>query len=316
MAGLGDMFNYLRLKLIASFVRVLSLLGRPLVSLKDRHLWVGIERKQLRIPSRGQGRFIDAFIYYPPGYSASSPPSLPLPLVVNWHGSGFVIPALNSDRTFCTRVARELGVLVLDADYRKAPEHPFPAAINDIEDTLRWVASRPHDFQLDRVAFSGFSAGGNLALVAASSVIKSVSDDIQLQSVVAFYPPTNISIHPGAKTVSHPKRPIPVWLANAFNDCYTPDAATRRDPRVSPAFAERGDFPQSVAIITCSGDTLCPEANELASQLNDGSRKVRTITLDDVTHAFDKYCPEGSNEWKQREIGYSLAVDVLKEALL
>ncbi|KAI6779017.1 uncharacterized protein J7T54_004513 [Emericellopsis cladophorae] len=79
-------------------------------------------RRAIRIPSRDLNRFIDAWIYYPPYRD----PNVPSPVVVNWHGSGFVIDNLGIDHAFCERIAREARVVVLDADCRKAPEHPFP----------------------------------------------------------------------------------------------------------------------------------------------------------------------------------------------
>ena len=80
-----------------------------------------------------------------------------------------MLPNLGMDHDFCERVATEGNVLVLDVDYRKAPEDPFPAAVQDAEDTLRWAESQGHQFDLDRVALSGFSSGGNLTLVASST---------------------------------------------------------------------------------------------------------------------------------------------------
>ena len=80
------------------------------------------------------------------------------------------MPNLGQDHSFCEQIAREANVLVLDADYRKGPEHPFPGATEDVQDVLRWVQSQPRVFDLDHIALSGFSSGGNLALVASSEL--------------------------------------------------------------------------------------------------------------------------------------------------
>lgn len=278
---------------------------------RDQVLSKDIARSLLRIPSRDDGRFIDAWLYYPPNYSAVS--SQTWPILVNWHGSGFVIPSLGSDRAFCARIARDTGTVVLDADYRKSPETPFPGALQDVEDTLKWVGSQSKTYDLTRVALSGFSAGGNLALVAASA-LRNRLDAVRIPVVMAMYPPTDLSIDPGVKSVSIPCKPIPAAIARVFDDCYVPDKLLRADPRVSPGLADAALFPDTVAIFTCSGDTLSPESKALAENLIDGKRTIVNMTLDNVHHAFDKGCSRGTNEWRQRELLYSTSVRILQEA--
>ncbi|KAK1141012.1 hypothetical protein N8T08_009669 [Aspergillus melleus] len=89
-----------------------------------------------------------------------SPSDLPHPVLINLHGSGFVIPAHGSDDAFCRQVSQRTGYLVLDIKYRLSPEHPFPAPVDDVEDVVNWVKSQPNKFDLSRMAISGFSAGG------------------------------------------------------------------------------------------------------------------------------------------------------------
>ena len=98
---------------------------------------------------------------------------------------------------FCSRVARDLGVFVLDADYRKRPETPVPGAVCDVEDVLTWIKSEVDRYELSRVAVSGFSAGGALTLVAASVLRRSPTRSLlQITVVVAMYPPIDLSIAP------------------------------------------------------------------------------------------------------------------------
>lgn len=220
---------------------------------------------------------------------------------------------LGSDCVYCARIAKESGIFVLDADYRKAPENPFPAAVEDVEDVLNWVATQTDRFDTNRVAVSGFSAGGNLALVAASALRK--ASDINIRAAISIYPVTDISLEPESKTVPHPVKPIPSRMAHLFNDCYVPDKPTRKDPRVSPSYANVEEFPETVMIATCEGDSLSPEADSLAQKLDDGTRKVVHLNLKGMPHGFDKGVKEGSKEWDRREEVYSLAVKTLKERL-
>ncbi|KAH6889836.1 Alpha/Beta hydrolase protein [Thelonectria olida] len=308
MAQIG-FFGYLRLKLIVTLLRLVKRwrIPPPTVTLPS-----GIERKAVRIPSRDPGRFIDGWLYSSAANSASSTEKKPI--LVNWHGSGFIFPSLGEDHAWCSRVASDTGYFILDADYRKGPETPFPAAVHDVEDTLRWVESQSQQFDIDRVAVSGFSAGGNLALVA-SSVLKENYPAVKIRALVAIYPGIDLAMTPEAKTVPNPIRPIPAKIARIFNDCYTPDESTRTDPRVSPNYADPALFPDNVVLFTCSGDTLAPEGNELAAKLQNGTRRVVNQTLEGVAHGFDKRCEEGTYESEQREVAYATSIKELKGAL-
>jgi len=319
--GYGRGFNYLYLKLVAIILRLIGGWRQRNNYQRDLLLSYGIEPRHVHIQSRNQGRSIEAYLYVPPESDSESGTgdselrkrkSKKQPILVNWHGSGFVIPSLGKDRAFCARVARESGVVVLDADYRKGPETPFPGAIHDVEDVLRWIADQ-HQFDLTRVAVSGFSAGGNLALVAASALRQGLLELLQIPIVIAVYPVTDISIDPYEKKVPNPLKPIPAGVARVLDDSYAPNPADRVDPRVSPSLADPASFPDTVVILTCEGDTLSPEANQLAVKLDDGKRKVVNSTLRGVHHGFDKGCREGTPEWEQREIAYSLIIRTLKE---
>lgn len=132
MAAFG-FFRYVYLKALVTFIRSLVLLrDRLSPRIPDSTKW-----RQIRIPTRDPGRFIEGRAYGPQPEISNGK----LPVLINWHGSGFVIPLFGTDHAFCSRVARETGFLVLDVDYRKAPESPYPGPVDDVEDTLRWIAS-------------------------------------------------------------------------------------------------------------------------------------------------------------------------------
>ncbi|KAF7551852.1 hypothetical protein G7Z17_g4696 [Cylindrodendrum hubeiense] len=304
-------FQYLRLKLIVSLFRFMTFRRRLAGIEKDLAISDNPDRKLVQIPSRDTGRFIEAWLYSPPGSNTS--PQAKKPVLINWHGSGFIFSNLSTDVAFCSRITRDTGALVLDADYRKGPEVPFPGAFHDVEDTLKWVASQPEHFDLQRVGVSGFSAGGTLALIAASSLRKQFVP-LEISLVIAVYPGTDLAVDPATKTVPNPIRPIPAWAAAIFNDCYVPDVSLRTDPRVSPAFADPASFPATVAMITCEGDIFAPEGIKLAEKLVDGQRKVININIKGVRHGFNHAAEPGTNDWEQREYLHKVSIETVKEA--
>ncbi|KAK0636836.1 Alpha/Beta hydrolase protein [Bombardia bombarda] len=269
-----------------------------------------------------------------PAKSPSSSPT-PAPILVNWHGSCWVFSLHGTDELYCRRIAAEASMYVLDADYRKGPETPYPGPLHDVEDALRWVASwsptspsRPSipDVNIDttRVALSGFSAGGQLALVASSACRKKTTLanlGLGIAAVVAVYPETDLSLAPEVKTArtARPIRPHPAWFLDLFHDSFVPDGALRETALVSPSKADVGDFPRVVAMMTAEGDIYSPEALELAGRLEDedgeGKRKVVVVNSEGVYHGFDKGPEEGSKEWERREECYGAVVECLREAL-
>lgn len=304
-------FQYLRLKSLAVLIRWIGFITDPFLRRRELALVVpGVRQEPITIPSREQGRFIPGDLYYPPGYSSSSP----TPILVTWHGSGFVIPALGLDAYINSRIARETGMVVLDADYRKAPENPFPAALHDVEDTLRWIATQGQ-FDQHRIAVTGYSAGGNFALVAATTLRKKLSHLISIPIVISVYPETDLSIPAKDKKVAVPIKAIPAGILGFFNESYCPDDLVRRDPSVSPSFADPADFPETTVIITAEGDTLCSEADALAEKLKENGRKVVYHMFKDVGHGFDKSPQQGTLEWRQREELIELSAKLFKEAI-
>jgi acetyl esterase/lipase len=311
----GFSLAYLWLKIRVAVVRLIVRCISPYLLRNDHALVTSmpVTKTRINIPTRNPNRTVTAQLYASSDYSLDS--NIPTPVLVNWHGSGFVVPLLGSDILFCARVAQETGILVLDMDYRKAPEHPYPSAIEDVEDALVWIASQPTRFDLSRIAVSGFSAGGNLALVAATYLRKKLAETIKIPIVVAFYPLSDHSIAPELKVVPNPIRAISPRSLHAMSDCYVPDKSLRTDPKVSPGLASAEDFPASVVVITCEGDSLGPEGAELAKRLREEGRKVVHFEAKELHHGWDKGCKKGSRDEKERDVAYGTCVQALKEAL-
>jgi acetyl esterase/lipase len=305
-------FQYLRLKLIAVLMRMAARLRTALTP--KPVLPEGVERELIRMPSRDKSRFIDAWVYRP-STSSTSTTTQPSPVLLNWHGSAMVMPQLGSDLVWCAQVVLQLGIAVVDADYRKSPENPFPAAIEDAEDALAWIEARPRQFDLGRVAVSGFSSGGNMALVAASTIAKD-HHAVDVRAAVAFYPGgTDWSIPPEEKIVAKPIRPLPRSIDRFIRAAYLPEESLYKDPRASPALTSKDLFPKNMIIFTCSGDVFAPEGNRLAEALDDGTRRVTHQEIPHTPHGFDKLCKEGDEMSILRNSAYEKAIKSLGEAL-
>jgi len=113
-----------------------------------------------------------------------------LPLVVFFHGGGWVVGDLDSHDPVAREIAAQAGAIVVAVDYRLAPEHPYPAAVEDAEAALRWVAGHAAELggDVDRLAVAGDSAGGNLAAIVAQQARDTGAPAVRFQ--LLWYPAT------------------------------------------------------------------------------------------------------------------------------
>jgi acetyl esterase/lipase len=294
--------RYLYLKLLVTFSRVLiKLLGSPLRPRPD---------DVVQIPSRDKRRTIKAHVYKPHVAGAGS--SNPAPVLINLYGSGLAIPLHGMDDDFCRLVADTTGYVVLDVNYCLAPEHPFPAALNDVEDAVKYVLDHPNEYQASQISISGFSSGGTLALAAASTTLPRGT----FQSLIAFYPATNLFQDPSLRKAPVPggKDRSPFWT-RIFRESYI-RGMDPRDPRISPAFADTSNLPANMLFVTGELDQSAVEAEELAERAkNDGQvigRDVIIRRMKGCGHAFDKKLT-GEVSVAAKNETYELAIEMLKK---
>jgi acetyl esterase len=157
-----------------------------------------------------------------------------LGLLVYFHGGGWVLGSIDSHDDLCRQLANGSGHAVLSVGYRLAPEHPFPAPLDDSIASARWAYAHAEQLgcRADRIAVGGDSAGGNLA--AAVAQIGPVPLSFQL----LIYPVTDCT----QSFASHDENAAGPFLTKAamrwFIDHYLPNGHDRRDPRASPLLAE------------------------------------------------------------------------------
>lgn len=209
----------------------------------------------------------------------------PVPTVVFLHGGGFVLGDLESHDVLCRHVVRESGCAVVAVDYRRAPEHPFPAAVEDAYAATEWAAANPGEVGGDgRLAVMGDSAGGNLA--AAVSLMARDWEGPEIDYQVLVYP----AVSPSTDWQSHGKNAEGYYLEGAdmawFEDCYFGSRVNHANPYAFPLVAaDHADLPPAT-VVTTGFDPLRDEGVAYANALRDVGVRVEHRNYDDVIHGF------------------------------
>ncbi|WP_298214287.1 alpha/beta hydrolase [Acidocella sp.] len=209
-----------------------------------------------------------------------------LPGLVYFHGGGWVLGDLDSHEGLCRQLARGGGCVVLSVDYRLAPEHPFPAAVEDAAAAFRWAAAEAGTLGIDssRLAVGGDSAGGNLAAVVAQMARDGALPPCDFQ--LLLYPATDLA----ADTPSYVRVPEDMPLSGRimrwFINQYTPDPTLRADPRASPARAASLAGTAPALVLTCGEDPLCDEGRAYADRLEAEGVAVTALHLADQIHGI------------------------------
>lgn len=211
----------------------------------------------------------------------------PRPVLVYFHGGGWVIGSVDTHDGTARAVAESSGVTVVSVDYRLAPENPFPAAIDDALAAIRWVVQHASELDVDpgRLALGGDSAGGNLAAVAAQELNTAGAVSVRFQLLI--YPVTDgtmayPSIDENAEGYFLTKATM-TW----FWQQYVGDG-DRTGPRVSPMHA--GDEALAAApptlVITAEYDPLRDEGEAYAARLRAAGVDATATRYDGMIHGF------------------------------
>jgi acetyl esterase len=207
-------------------------------------------------------------------------------LVLFLHGGGFVIGDLNTHDRACRRLAGRAGVAVLALDYRLAPEHPWPAAVDDAVGALRWIASGPA--VLGRaagapVAVAGDSAGGTLATLAC---LRLRGEDAAPDVQVLAYANTDLT-NPGASMRAEGHGfGLEAGDVEWYGEQWVPDPARRADPRVSPLREPDLSGLPAAVVITCEHDPLRDQGEAYAERLRAAGVPVRARREAGMVHNF------------------------------
>jgi acetyl esterase/lipase len=254
---------------------------------------------------RPQPSKIDLLFYTPKSYQ---PKSHKYALIVNFHGGGYTLGRATDDARWAAEVTNRLDAVLVSVEYGLAPEHPYPTAIGDGVDAIRWLWSRAEEYGLDstRTITTGFSAGGTLSLATPLRLQAEMKINPQpadtagtITAIVAFYPGVDWTQTRAERTASNaisgPNGTIPPWLYDMFDRSYLGfehAKRNRRTPYLSPGRADtevlRSGFPHRLALYSCEWDQLLVEDEALRERLKGLGKLVGGRMMRGVPHGFDK----------------------------
>jgi acetyl esterase len=209
--------------------------------------------------------------------------------VLNFHGGGFVLGSARQGDWICSTVAADLDAVVVSVDYRLAPAHKFPAAVEDCYDALLWTAAHAGDLGGDpaRIGVMGDSAGGNLAAVVSITARDEQGPAIGHQTLI--YPATDMT-DAALEDASYVANTRGIVLSNddieVFRDHYLNESDDRSDHRLSPIHApDLSGLPPAVVVVA-GLDPLHDSGVRYAQALADAGNQVTVEDFHQMPHGF------------------------------
>ncbi len=244
---------------------------QPLASVEDR-----------TIP--GPGGEIPLRIYTPEGDG-------PFPLLLYFHGGGWVVGSINTHDGVCRQLALESGCLLVSVDYRLAPENKFPAALLDGYAALQWAFANARELNANpaRIAIGGDSSGGNLA---AAICLKARAEGGPMPVFqLLFYPVTNYSFDTASYRENARGYMLSIEDMQWYWKQYLPSEADGRNPLASPLQApDLAGLPPAL-VISVEYDPLRDEAEAYAAKLQSAGVPTTLVRCDGMIHGFLRWAP-------------------------
>jgi acetyl esterase len=244
-----------------------------------------VEYAEVRVEERrifAGGREIVVWVYSPPGAQQN------LPVVVFFHGGGWVVCTLETHDPYCRALAMEAGVRVVSVDYRLAPEHKFPAGVEDCFAATEWVLAHVSELGGDasRVFVGGDSAGAALAAVVALLLrdrgeAGRLAGQILLYPVAAHYDPPTASYLEMAEGYGLTRKGM-AW----FWDHYLNDKSEAGDFRAAPLMAESLRGLPRAFVVTAEYDVLRDEGQAYARRLAEDGIEVTEMFGEGMNHGY------------------------------
>ena len=208
-----------------------------------------------------------------------------LPLLMWFHGGGWVLGDLDTGEFKCRKLAHDVGCVVVSVDYRCAPETPFPGAIDDCFAATLWAASSADELGVDpsHIAVAGDSAGGNLAACVA---LRARDAGLNLVFQLLVYPVIEANFDRASYSENAEGYLLTASAMKWFWDCYVPNIADRNHPDVAPICASDLSGLPPALVMTAEFDPLRDEAEDYGQALKAAGVDTVTRRYIGMTHAF------------------------------
>ncbi|MFB6130410.1 MAG: alpha/beta hydrolase [Salinigranum sp.] len=256
-------------------LKLLRLLTRPAMWIRNRNVPSVGTTVDRTIP--GPAGDLDVRLYLPDGDG-------PYSTVVFFHGGGYVLGSIATHDWLCRHLTRESGSAVLSVDYRLAPEHPFPAAVEDAYAAVEWAAAHSEAVAGNgRLAVAGDSAGGTLAAV--TSLMAAERDGPELDYQALFYP--GVGVEPDQPSVrEHAGVVLDEDDLEWFRECYYGNRIHERNPYADPTNAGDVSGVAPATVVTAGFDPLRDGGKAYAEQLVRDGVPTRYENYEDMIHGF------------------------------
>lgn len=241
-------------------------------------------REDLKVP--GPGGDIPVRIYIPS--EAEN-----IPVIVYYHGGGWSRGDLETAENMCAILANKTGFSVVSVGYRLAPEHPYPAGVNDSYEALKWVGENASNYgwDADRLAVAGDSAGGTMAAVVSQKAKNEKGPRVAHQVMIC--PATNLlELNTSSYEDFGEGYVLSRGWVEHYRDLYVPDKAAWSEPYVSPMLEKDLSGLPGATIITAECDVLRDEAEDYAARLREAGVPVTLIRYPGTIHDFVLLLPE------------------------
>jgi acetyl esterase/lipase len=218
-------------------------------------------------------------------YKPANATGAPMPVIVYYHGGGWVIADVNTYDATPRLLSKQLNAVVVSVEYRHAPEFKFPAQHNDAFAAYKWVLDNAASWGGDanKLALAGESAGGNLAV--ATAIYARDTNLTKPLHILSVYPIANSSMSLPSRMDSANAKPLNIAMLKWFGYYYSSTAADMQDFRLNLVKANLRGLPPTT-IVNAQIDPLRSDGETLAAALKAAGGKVEQRTFPGVTHEF------------------------------